>query len=172
MIRHFAWLLATRTADGGTRARFASVHSYSSLVWPSLFVFLLGCLSLSTSCSSVQSSVEAIVTGESPTDETYAGRQHFPVTPNEAVASLISIAPHEGWEVVSTGEEYSTHGARGAFFRLEPVDPIGDKKALSGVFYAEPSGSYVRVSEQNGLPEPLVEPLIAEIKKKRRDREQ
>jgi hypothetical protein len=135
-------------------------------------MFLLGCFLLSMSCSSVQSSVEAIVTGEPPTDETYAGRQHFPVTPNEALACLITIAPHEGWEVVSTGEEYSTHGAPGAFFRLEPVEPSSDKKTLSGVFYAEPSGSYVRVSEQNGLPEPLVEPLIAEIKKKRREREQ
>ena len=135
-------------------------------------VFLLGCLSLSPGCSSVQSSVEALVTGETPTDETYAGRQHFPVTPNEAVACLITIAPQEGWEVVSTGEEYSTHGAHGAFFRLDPLAPSDDKKALSGVFYAEPSGSYVRVSEQNGLPESLVEPLIAEIKKKRREREQ
>ena len=110
------------------------------------------------------------MTGKTPTDATYAGRQHFPVTPHEAVACLITIAPREGWEVISTGEEYSTHGVEGAFFRVEPLKPSGDKKTLSGVFYAEPSGSYVHVSEQNGLPEPLVEPLIAEIKKKRRDR--
>jgi len=172
MTRHFAWLLDARTADSKTRERFASAHFCSSLVWPSLGVFLLGCLSLSTSCSSVQSSVEAIVTGETPTDETYAGRQHFPVTPPEAVACLITIAPHEGWEVVSTGEEYSTRGVQGTFFRLDPIEPGSDKKALNGVFYAEPSGSYVRVSEQNGLPEPLVEPLIAEIKRKLRNREQ
>jgi hypothetical protein len=116
--------------------------------------------------------MEALVTGEPPTDPTYAGRQHFPATPTEAVACLITIAPNEGWEVVSTGEEYSTRGPHGTFFRLEPVEPSGDKKALSGVFYAEPSGSYVHVSEQNGLPEPLVEPLIAEIKRKRRARDQ
>ena len=109
------------------------------------------------------------MTGDPPTDETYAGRQHFPVTPNETLACLITVAPHEGWEVVSTGEEYSTRGARGVFFRLEPLKPSDDKKALSGVFYAEPSGSFVRVSEQNGLPESLVEPLIAEIKKTKRD---
>jgi hypothetical protein len=172
MHRHFARLLSARTGDSGTRVRVSSAYSCPSLVWQSLCVFLLGCLSLSTSCSSVQSSVEAIVTGEPPTDETYAGLQHFPVTPHEAVACLITITPHEGWEVVSTGEEYSTRGAHGAFFRLEPLDPSSDKKALSGVFYAEPSGSYVRVSEQNGLPEPLVEPLITEIKRKRREREQ
>jgi hypothetical protein len=55
------------------------------------------------------------------------------------------------------------------FFRLEPDKPSGEKRELSGVFYTEPTGSYVRVSEQNGLPESLVEPLIAEIKKKKRD---
>jgi hypothetical protein len=55
------------------------------------------------------------------------------------------------------------------FFRLEPDKPRGEKRELSGVFYTEPTGSYVRVSEQNGLPESLVEPLIAEIKKKKRD---
>jgi hypothetical protein len=144
---------------------------WPALVWPSLFVFFIGFLSLSMSCSSVQSSVEAIVTGDPPTDPTYAGRQHFPVTPREAVACLIDIAPHEGWEVVSTGEEYSTQGIQGTFFRLEPVKLTSERRTLSGVFYAEPSGSYVRVSEQNGLPESLVEPLIAEMKKRNRKRE-
>ena len=64
------------------------------------------------------------------------------------------------------------HGIQGMFFRLEPVAPTGEKRAVSGVFYAEPAGSYVHVSEQNGLPESLVEPLIAAIKKNKRDREQ
>jgi len=58
---------------------------------------------------------------------------------------------------------------QGKFFRLEAATPLGEKRVLSGVFYNEPTGSYVRVSEQNGLPESLVEPLIAEIKKKKRD---
>jgi hypothetical protein len=117
----------------------------------------------------VQSSVEALVTGEPPTDPTYAGRQHFPVTPRAAVECLIDIAPREGWQVVSTGEEYSTQGIQGMFFRLEPAQPRGENRVVSGVFYTEPTGSSVRVSEQNGLPESLVEPLIAEIKKKQRD---
>jgi len=171
MNSNFAWLCAARTASSGTRERFSSAHSRSSLVWQSLFVLLMAGLSLNTSCSSLQSSVEAIVTGESPTDPTYAGRQHFPVTPTEAVECLIEIAPQEGWKVVSTGEEYSTHGIQGTFFRLEPVVPLDNQHALSGVFYVEPSGSYVHVSEQNGLPESLVEPLIAAIKKKKHDRE-
>jgi hypothetical protein len=117
----------------------------------------------------MQSSMESIVTGETRSDPTYAGRQHFPVTPREAVECLIDIALHEGWQVVSTGEEYSTQGIQGMFFRLEPTVPLGEKRVVSGVFYTEPTGSYVRVSEQSGLPESLVEPLIAEIKKKKRD---
>ena len=158
-------------ASGGTQERFRSAPSCFSLVRPLLFAVLMGSLSLSTGCPSVQSSVEAIVTGEPPTDPTYAGRQHFPVTPREAVQYLIDIAPHEGWQVISTGEEYSTQGIQGIFFRLELVKPTTEKRALSGIFYAEPSGSYVRVSEQNGLPESLVEPLIAAIKKNKRTRE-
>ena len=118
---HCTRLRAARTAGSGTRERFSSVHSYSSLLWPSLLGLLLSGLLLNTSCRSVQSSVEALVTGEPPSDPTYAGRQHFPVTPREAVEGLIDIAPHEGWQVISTGEEYSIHGIQGMFFRLEPV---------------------------------------------------
>ena len=73
-------------------------------------------------------------------------------------------------QLVSTGEEHSTHGVEGAFFRLEPLTLDSDKKPLSGIFYAEPSGSYVHVRDQLGLPEPLVDPLIAAIKKKMQDR--
>ena len=167
---HLTQWHAAQAAGSGIRERFSWGYSCSALSWLSLFVFLLGFLSLNTGCGSVQSSVEAIVTGETPPEATYAGRQHFPVTPREAVACLVDVAPHEGWEVVSTGAEYSTHGTEGAFFRLEPLQPSSDKKTLSGIFYAEPSGSYVRVSEQQGLPESLVEPLVAAIKKKIRDR--
>ena len=66
---------------------------------------------------------------------------------------------------MSSGYESRTHGAPGTFFRLKPSKPLGDQPPLSGVFYAEPSGSYVRVSETNGLPESLVEPLIANKRK-------
>ena len=170
MNSHFARLRAARTAGSGARKRWSAAYSGSALVGQFLFVVLMGVLSLSTGCRAVQSSVEGIVTGEAPTDPTYAGRQHFPVPPTEAVACLIDIAPHEGWQVVSTGEEHSTHGIQGTFFRLAPLKPTDEKRALSGIFYAEPSGSYVHVSEQNGLPESLVEPLIAAIKKNKRDR--
>jgi hypothetical protein len=38
---------------------------------------------------------------------------------------------------------------------------------VSGVFYSEPTGSYVMIDDKNGLPEVLVEPLIAAIKESR-----
>ncbi len=145
------------------------MRRHCSLWWHALLGVLLGCLWLNTSCQTVQSSVESLVTRETPSDPTYAGRQHFPVPPREAVECLSAIAPHEGWRVVSTGEEYSTQGIQGMFFRLEPDTPRGEKRVVSGVFSTEPTGSSVRVSEQNGLPESLVAPLIAEIKKKKRE---
>jgi len=143
------------------------LHSFVSPLVRSLFIFLTGCLSLSAGCTAAPSFVNSILTGEAPADETYAGRQHFPVTPAEAVECLIAVAPQQGWDVVSTGEEQALYGERGKFFRLEPIKSNSGKQSVSGIFYAEPSGSYVRVSEQNGLPETLVEPLIVEIKKKK-----
>ena len=125
------------------------------------------CFPVVSACNSVQSTVQGIVTGEAPPDETYAGRQHFPVTPGEAVDFLLDVAPRHGWTVVGAGDEYDVHGQRGTFFRIETDQRVGEKKTISGVFYAEKTGAYVRVSENNGLPEALVEPLIAEIKEKK-----
>ena len=134
-----------------------------------LFVGLTMWLSLSAGCSSLQDSVVELATGEAPanSDPTYAGLQHLPVSPDEALAILRDVAPQQGWIVVSTGEEYDTHGQRGRFFRLAPPKRSDDSQTMSGVFFAEPSGSYVRVSDRNGLPEPLIEPLIMEIKKQK-----
>lgn len=117
--------------------------------------------------SSVQSSVETLVPEEVPTDPTYAGRQHFPVSPQEVADALIAIAPRHGWEVLSTGDEYGNYGKRGKFFLLAPPASTNGKKTISGIFYEEPEGTYVRVSEENGLPEPLVAPLITEIREKK-----
>lgn len=131
------------------------------------FLIIALCFLVIAACSSVQSTVQGIVTGEAPADETYAGRQHFPVSPGEAVDFLSDVAPRHGWKVVSTGDEYDVHGQRGKFFRIETDQLFGGKKTISGVFYSEKTGTYVRVSENNGLPEALVEPLIAEIKEKK-----
>lgn len=162
---NFSRLPAIRPGNNESRVQIVCAASCASLLWKLLLVFFMSSSSLSLGCSSLQSSVESLVTGETPIDETYAGRQHFPVSPEEAVKCLITVAPQEGWEVVSSGYEYRTHGAPGTFFRLKSNKSLGDQPTLSGIFYAEPSGSYVRVSETNGLPEPLVEPLIAEIKR-------
>lgn len=120
-----------------------------------------------SACSSLPSSVQAIVAGDAPTEATYAGRQHFPVTPQEAVDALVDVAPQQGWKVVSTGDEYDGSGQRGKFFRIETEAPSGERKSTSGIFYVERTGAYVRVSESNGLPEVLVPPLIAEIREKK-----
>jgi hypothetical protein len=72
--------------------------------------------------------------------------------------------------MISTGDEQNPQGGRGEFFRIETAAPGGGTQSATGIFYAESFGFYVRVSEENGLPETQVEPLIAEIKKKRRSR--
>lgn len=128
------------------------------------FFFVLLCSTIITGCASTQSSVLSLITGGSQEDADYGGRQHFPVSPQEAVDSLMVAAPREGWEVVSTGDEYDTHGQHGKFFRIEPSKLSDGKKSISGVFYEEWKGSYVRISENNGLPEALVDALVAEIK--------
>ncbi len=111
----------------------------------------------------MQSSVQSLISGEEVADETYGGRQHFPVSPQKAVDALSVVAPQQGWEVVSTEDEYDSHGQHGKFFRMESKDTDG-KKSMNGVFYEEPKGSYVRISENNGLPEALVDALVAELK--------
>lgn len=125
---------------------------------PVIGVFLL-CLSSLYGCGTVKSVVPGLGGNERAGD-----RQHLPVSPEEAVAILREVAPQNGWEVVSTGDEFDIHGPRGKFFRLEAARTIGGKKRVSGVFYSEPSGSYVTISDKAGLPEALVEPLTAAIK--------
>jgi len=130
----------------------------------SRFFCALFCASIVAGCASTQSSVLSLITGQSQEESDYGGRQHFPVSPQEAVDALIEVAPREGWEVVSTGDEYDAYGQHGKFFRIEPSKPGDGKKNISGVFYQEWKGSYVRISETNGLPEALVDALVAEIK--------
>ena len=128
------------------------------------FFFALYCSAIVAGCMSTQSSVLSLITGESQEETDYGGRQHFPVSPQAAVDSLIVVAPQQGWEVVSTGDEYDAHGQHGKFFHIKPSKLGDDKKNISGVFYEEWKGSYVRISENNGLPEALVDALVAQIK--------
>ena len=119
---NFPLLSAVQVGDNASRVKIVYVASCVAFLWKSVLVVLISSSSLSLGCSLLQSSVESLVTGETPTDETYAGRQHFPVTPEEAVECLITVAPQQGWEVVSSGYEYRTHGASGTFFRLKPSE--------------------------------------------------
>jgi len=171
MDRHLLWAPPGRAADGLAcrTTSFRASGGSAGLLCALLVGVALG-LSLSTGCGAVPPSVAELVTGEAPTDPTYAGRQHLPVSPDQALEVLRDVATQQGWKVVSTGGEYDTQGQRGTFFRLAPTTPGGEQQTVSGVFYAEPSGSYVRISQQNGLPEALVEPLITEIKKQKGDR--
>jgi hypothetical protein len=129
-----------------------------------LLILSFLCLSLLTSCSTVKS----VVTGKK-SDDLPADRQHLPVSPEEAVAVLIEVAPQHGWTVVSTGDQFDIHGLRGKFFRLETDRFIGGAKSVNGVFFSESTGAYVMISDKNGLPEELVEPLIAAIKAQKAD---
>src|SRR6266850_1486334 len=151
MDTHLLWVPPLRAKGGRMRGRISCrAQDGSAGLWCSLLMGLTW-LTLSAGCSSLPSSVTALATGEAPPDRTYVGRQHLPVSPDEALAFLRDVAPHQGWAVVSTGEEYDTYGQRGTFFRLAPIRGSGGPQTVSGVFYAEPSGSYVRISEQNGL---------------------
>jgi hypothetical protein len=159
---YFLWIPPPRAQDSRTHRKSGKVSCRAHGVSAVTVCFLLVGV-LSAGCSSLPPPVAALVTGETPADPTYAGRQHFPVSPEEALGFLRDVAPQQGWAVVSTGAEYDTYGQRGTFFRLATTGS-GESQTVSGVFYAEPSGSYVRISEQNGLPEMLIEPLITEIR--------
>jgi hypothetical protein len=91
-------------------------------------------------------------------------RRHGPVSRSMMQSSpMRSMLIRQHWG----GVEYAR--CTGCIFWLEPLKPSGDKKTLSGVFYAEPSGTSVHVSKQNGLLESSVALLITEIKKNVRD---
>ena len=156
-------LLFTQGRVAPTTQTAASERSSSGRrnSWHALLVVLLGCLWLNTSCQPVPSSVASLVTGEHTSDPTFAGRQHFR-SPARSSRMSECHRPHEGWRVVSTGEEYSTQGIRGMFFRLGPGTPRGETRVVSGALSTEPTGASVHVSEQNGLPESVVAPLLAQ----------
>jgi hypothetical protein len=126
-------------------------------------VLLFFCLTSLTNCGTVKSVVPGM--GGDSTSEAKAGeRLHFKITPEEALAILVELAPQNGWEVISTGDQYDLQGPRGKYFRLETTRFIGGRSSMSGVFFSEPAGTYVIVGKKDsGLPQDLVAPLIAAI---------
>jgi hypothetical protein len=126
-------------------------------------VLAFSCLTFLTNCGTVKSAVPGM--GSDSSSAAKAGeRLHFKVTPEEALAILVELAPQNGWEVVSTGDQYDLQGLRGKYFRLETTRFIGGRSSMSGVFFGEPTGTYVIVGKRDaGLPQDLAAPLIAAI---------
>jgi hypothetical protein len=124
------------------------------------------CLTSFASCGTVKSVVPGMG-GDSSAEANAGERLHFKITPEEALAILVELAPQNGWEVVSTGDQYDLQGPRGKYFRLETTRFIGGRSSMSGVFFSEPTGTYVIVGKRDaGLPQDLAAPLIAAIEER------
>ena len=135
------------------------------------FVLFFACLTHLTGCSTVKSLVPGMGKDKSAAADS-GERLHLSVPPEEAVAILREVAPQNGWQVVSTGDQFDMQGPRGKYFRLETDRFIGGRKSVSGVFFSEPSGTYVIVGKQDtGLPEALAAPLTAAVEARRRETE-
>src|SRR6266851_4988368 len=126
------------------------------------FILSLSLIHL-TSCSTVKSIIPGVGSG-SPSGAAAGERLHFKVTPEEAIAILREVAPQNGWQVASTGDQFDLQGLRGKYFRVETEKFLGGWKSVSGVFFSEPAGSYVIVGKSDtGLPEALTAPFMAAI---------
>ena len=114
-------------------------------------------------CSTVKSVVPGMGS-DSPPGAAAGEKLHFKVTPEEAVTILREVAPQNGWQVASTGDQFDLQGLRGKYFRLETEKFLGGRKSVSGVFFSEPAGSYVIVGKgDTGLPEALTAPFMAAV---------
>ena len=124
---------------------------------------LFFCLAGLTGCSTVKSVVPGMG-GDSPPGVAAGEKLHIKITPEEAIAVLQEVAPQNGWQVASTGDQFDLQGSRGKYFRLETEKFLGGKKDMSGVFFSEPSGSYVLVGKHDsGLPQELTGPFLAAV---------
>ena len=113
------------------------------------------------SCSSVKS----VVPGLKSENELEPGdKLHLKVSPEEAIQILDEVAAQHDWQIYSVGDQFDLQGYRGKYFRLETSRFIGGRDAFSGVFFTEPSGSYVIVGKnETGLPPELLEPFLAAV---------
>ena len=120
------------------------------------------CCVYSTACNPVRMATNAVGLTEKGIE---AGQKvHLRVPPEQAVRILDEVAAQNGWSIVSVGDQYDMQGQRGKYFRMETSRFIGGRKEMSGVFFAEPEGSYVVVGKTDaGLPEEIVEPFLAAV---------
>ena len=134
---------------------------------PRATAYLLSCLLLGLASLCGCGTVKSLVPGAGKDKSTAADvgeRLHLNVTPEEAVAILREVAPQNGWQVISSGDQFDLEGPRGKYFRLETEKFIGGRKSVSGVFFSEPTGTYVVVGKKDiGLPEALAAPLTAAV---------
>jgi hypothetical protein len=125
-------------------------------------IFSLACIISCSSCSTVKSVVPGMKS-DSP-GVAVGDKLHLKIPPEEAITILSEVALQNGWKVASTGDQFDLQGLRGKYFRLETQRFLGGAKEMSGVFFSEPSGSYVVVGKSNaGLPQDLAEPFLAAV---------
>lgn len=116
-----------------------------------------------TSCSTVKSVIPGMGS-DSPPGAAAGEKLHFKITPEEAIAILREVAPQNGWQVASTGDQFDLQGLRGKYFRVETEKFLGGWKSVSGVFFSEPEGAYVVVGKSDtGLPQELSGPFMAAV---------
>jgi len=134
-------------------SRTAASLFFLSFLW---FTHFAGC-----------STVKSVIPGmgsDSPPGAAAGEKLHFKITPEEAIAILREVAPQNGWQVASTGDQFDLQGLRGKYFRVETEKFLGGWKSVSGVFFSEPAGSYVIVGKSDtGLPEALTAPFMAAV---------
>jgi hypothetical protein len=134
----------------------------SSSVAVYLFILSLSLIHL-TSCSTVKSVIPGMGS-DSPPGAAAGEKLHLKITPEEAVAILSEVAPQNGWQVASTGDQFDLQGLRGKYFRVETEKFLGGWKSMSGVFFSEASGSYVMVGKHDtGLPQELTGPFLTAV---------
>jgi hypothetical protein len=116
-----------------------------------------------TSCSTIKSVIPGMGS-DNPPGASAGERLHFKVTPEEAIAILREVAPQNGWQLASTGDQFDLRGLRGKYFRVETEKFLGGRKSMSGVFFSEPDGAYVVVGKSDtGLPQELSGPFMVAV---------
>lgn len=107
--------------------------------------------------------------GEKTSTLPAAGEQlNLSVVPEEAIAILRDVVQQHGWKLIRTGDQFDLQGSRGKYFWLQADKFVGGKQYVSGVFFNDPAGSYVMIGDKDsGLPEALVQPLLAAVEAKR-----
>lgn len=154
----------SKQEHGGSRGdklvSSASLQNFRAIAFPLILFF---CLAGLAGCSTVKSVIPGMGS-DSPPGAAVGERLHIKITPEEAIAILQEVAPQNGWQVAGTGDQFDLQGLRGKYFRLETERFLGGAKSMSGVFFSEPSGSYVLVGKSNtGLPQELTGPFLAAV---------